>query len=256
MKIAVVQFRPVAGDIEQNIALHLMWLRLAATRSVNLVCFPELSLTGYEPALAESLSLAADDARLRVFDEFCLGHQLHAGIGLPLTSRQGVQIAQVYFGADGVRRPYAKQYLHADEQSFFVRGSRAMRIGISDDCIVPAICYEALLQDKVQQAVSMKASVYLASVAKSVDDVDRAHGFFSATARQHGLWVLMSNAVGPCDNFVAAGGTGVWRPDGRALAILGKGAMGMIIIDTVTGETELIDVNGVSEEAHNDKTMR
>ncbi len=47
MKIALAQISPVLGNPEQNLKLHLDYIRKAVSRKANLVVFPELSLTGY-----------------------------------------------------------------------------------------------------------------------------------------------------------------------------------------------------------------
>lgn len=45
-----------AGDLAANLALHLDFMRRAAEQGARLIVFPELSLSGYEPALASALA--------------------------------------------------------------------------------------------------------------------------------------------------------------------------------------------------------
>ena len=47
LKIGLAQIRPRLGDIEANLALHLQTIEEAADEGVELLIFPELSLTGY-----------------------------------------------------------------------------------------------------------------------------------------------------------------------------------------------------------------
>jgi predicted amidohydrolase len=49
MRIGAAQLRPVAGDVASNLAKHLELIDVAAALGADLVYFPELSLTGYEP---------------------------------------------------------------------------------------------------------------------------------------------------------------------------------------------------------------
>ena len=56
MKIALVQARPVKGDIEANIAAHKRLIGLAVLNGADMIIFPELSITGYEPELANELA--------------------------------------------------------------------------------------------------------------------------------------------------------------------------------------------------------
>ena len=63
MKIGVVQTRPITGDIQANIANHKQWIERAVVDGAELIIFPELSLTGYEPTLAKELATDQDDPR-------------------------------------------------------------------------------------------------------------------------------------------------------------------------------------------------
>src|SRR2546426_10096277 len=47
LRIALAQIDPVLGDLEANVARHLVWARRALARGAQLLVFPELSLTGY-----------------------------------------------------------------------------------------------------------------------------------------------------------------------------------------------------------------
>ena len=47
LKVGLAQITPKLGDIEANLALHLKIIAEAAEKGVELLVFPELSLTGY-----------------------------------------------------------------------------------------------------------------------------------------------------------------------------------------------------------------
>lgn len=55
--IASAQTCSIAGDLAANIQRHLALMVAAAEHGVQLLVFAELSLTGYEPALARSWRL-------------------------------------------------------------------------------------------------------------------------------------------------------------------------------------------------------
>ncbi|HET6361227.1 MAG TPA: nitrilase-related carbon-nitrogen hydrolase, partial [Gemmatimonadota bacterium] len=57
--IRIIQHRPVLGDLAANLADHRARARAAAEDGVDLVLFPELSLTGY--ALGDLLDAVALD---------------------------------------------------------------------------------------------------------------------------------------------------------------------------------------------------
>lgn len=66
MRIGIAQIRPSKGDIAANIERHLAFAGRAVSMNADAVFFPELSLTGYEPALAEKLATTQDDRRFDV----------------------------------------------------------------------------------------------------------------------------------------------------------------------------------------------
>ena len=50
--IAAAQSASVPGNVSRNVARHLQFAPWPAGNGAQLLVFPELSLTGYEPAIA------------------------------------------------------------------------------------------------------------------------------------------------------------------------------------------------------------
>jgi predicted amidohydrolase len=61
MKLAVAQTRPIKGNIAANLENHRKMIEIAASKGANVLIFPELSLTGYEPELSKDLATHAHD---------------------------------------------------------------------------------------------------------------------------------------------------------------------------------------------------
>ena len=230
MRIAAAQLRSSAGDVEANLAKHLAMVDEAATSDIELIFFPELSLTGYEPRLASSLAMKANDARLDALQQRSDQHDLVIGVGLPLRvettlrARIGVQIALVFFRPGLERAVYAKRILHEDELPFFVPGQDQLVLELASEAgdrrLVPAICYESLRPEHAEQAAELGADVYLASVAKPIRGLEKARLYYPAMAKRHGLAVVVANCVGPSDDFIGAGGSAAWDRSGERLAQL------------------------------------
>ena len=49
LRVALAQVNPVVGDLEGNARLVIDWIGRAREQHADLVCFPELVLTGYPP---------------------------------------------------------------------------------------------------------------------------------------------------------------------------------------------------------------
>lgn len=126
---AVAQSGSVAGDIETNIQRHLRFMELASSKGADLLMFPELSLTGYEPALARELALRTDDPRLQPMRDLARELKLVTLVGAPVRSAIAgeVLIASLVFQAGGELALYYKQHLHSGETQCLARETGARR---------------------------------------------------------------------------------------------------------------------------------
>lgn len=95
--------------------------------------------------------------------------------------------------------------------------------------------YESLQPDHSEKAYQLGANLYLASVAKSQQGVDKAIAYFPQIARKYAMPVLMVNCIGPCDDFEAAGQSTIWSKEGTMIAQL-KTEEGLLIYDTETNQ--------------------
>jgi predicted amidohydrolase len=235
MKIAAAQVRPIKGNIQKNIESHKKLVHTAAAEGAHIIVFPELSLTGYEPALSNELATNQNDERLNDLQKICNAHEIVIGAGMPTKSNAGIQISMIIFTPQLPRQTYSKQYLHEDELPYFVCGEQQVFLSVNDVKIAPAICYESLLPQHSEYASGNGAVVYMASVAKSANGVQKALQYFPDIARKYNMIVLMANCVGPCDNFESAGNTSVWNDKGLLTGQLSKTEEGLLIFDTNTG---------------------
>ncbi|MCA9984627.1 MAG: carbon-nitrogen hydrolase family protein [Anaerolineales bacterium] len=240
MKIVLVQTAPTRGDIAANLADHVAHINRAVAAGADLVIFPELSLTGYEPALAADLAMSPADARLDAFQQLSQEHNLIIGVGLPTRGETGLHISLVLFQPDGLRRAYHKRYLHADEEPFFISGPNFPTLTVAGMNVGLAICYELSIPEHALSAHEGGAALYLASVAKTAAGMDNAGQRLSEIARQYGIPALISNSVGPSDNFIGAGRSAIWDSDGRLSQALPADRPGMLVYDSETGRTEAL----------------
>ena len=231
MKMCVVQTRPLKGDIARNIVQHKKFIDLADANG-----FPELSITGYEPALAQELATVKEDRRFDDFQKIADTRKITIGIGAPTKDPAGIYISMVLFRPHAARGTYSKKYIHEDEEAFFVSGQSSNGLIVDGTNIALAICYELSIPEHSANAFKSGAKVYIASVAKTADGAERAVQILSDIAKKYSITVLMSNCVGHCDNFEAAGRTSAWNDKGALLGQLNDAAEGFLILDTKTQE--------------------
>jgi predicted amidohydrolase len=234
MKLCVAQTRPVRGDIAANVERHEGLIALAG--GADVVFFPELSLTGYEPRLAKELAIDADDRRLDTFQTISDASGVTLGVGAPTRSVPGIRITLLVFQPHKARTSYSKRYLHPDEEPFFIPGKQAITLEVDRALIAPAICYELSVPEHSENAARRGASVYMASVAKTANGLDAAIPTLAAIAQAYSVTVLMANCVGECDGCECAGKTSIWNSRASLVAQLNACDEGILMIDTDTEE--------------------
>lgn len=230
MKISIAQTRPVKGDIAANIQAHKNLIGLALLHRSEMIIFPELSITGYEPELAKELATTKDDKRFDEFQQISDLNKIIIGIGVPTKNSDGINISMVVFQPHQSRQTYSKMYLHADEEPFFVSGQGS--IDLLENNIALAICYEISIPEHSENAHRKGAEIYIASVAKTESGVTKAIENLSDIAKKYSMKILMCNSVGPNDNFIAAGKSSCWDNKGNLLGQLDANSEGLLILDT------------------------
>ncbi|RDB05630.1 carbon-nitrogen hydrolase family protein [Runella aurantiaca] len=236
MRICAVQTKPIKGDIPKNIEIHKKLIELAIANGANIIIFPELSLTGYEPELANALAVSADTSQLNDFQRISDAAHCTIGLGIPVKSDLGISISMILFQPHTARGMYSKKYLHPDEEPFFISGSSSVGLIGAQSNVALAICYELSIPEHSEIAAKNGAEIYLASVAKSAAGVEKAAQTLSDIAKNYSMTVLMSNCVGYCDNFESGGKTSVWTENGALAGQLDDKSEGFLLYDTQTNE--------------------
>lgn len=238
MKICVAQTRPIAGDIAANTDRHVQLIHEAISLKADLIVFPELSIMGYEPTLAKDLAVERDDRRFDIFQSVSETHRISIGVGVPIQSPAGIRISLMLFQPGQPRQLYAKRHLHADEEPFFVPGPPQLGLMGPDNQVALAICYELSVPEHAARAAQNGATIYLTSVAKSVDGVAKARERLRAIAREQAMTVLMANCLGMADGMDCPGLSAVWDSNGALLGQLDDVHEGILVFDTDTRTIE------------------
>jgi predicted amidohydrolase len=243
MKICAAQTSPVKGDIRANLQRHKELVVLAATQGAGMIIFPELSVTGYEPELAKHLAVELNDGSLNELQEASNNYNIIIGAGMPLNQAGGIEISLVIFQPNHPSQVYAKQHLHPDEYPFFTAAKQSgVKLVTDAPAAAFAICYEISIPSHSEQAYKNGASVYIASVAKTVHGVEKAAETLAGIAKKYRMTVLMANCTGHCDNFDCGGKSSAWHSNGLLAGQLSALEEGLLMIDTDTGAVTTIPV--------------
>lgn len=152
-----------------------------------MVVFPELSVTGYEPDLAESLATHQDDTRLDEVPRLSDKNGITIGIGLPTKDEGDTFVSMIIFQPHQERITCSKQYLYPPEEPIFKAGKNPLVLNFQTEVVSPAMCYETTNNAHCEFAKRNKATVYVASVLSSVNGIDAELKRLSEIAKNNRL---------------------------------------------------------------------
>ncbi len=238
MKICIAQTKSEKGNVKGNLENHLEFVERAIKLNADLIIFPELSITNYEPDLAKELATEIKSNIFNPFQDLSDINQITIGIGMPTKAIDGINISMLIFQHKKERIAYSKQMLHSDELPYFVCGNNQTILNINGTKIAIGICYETLHREHFLNAKNQGAEIYIASVAKPKGGIEKAYRHFPEIANEFKTPVLMSNCVGYCDSFMSVGHSAIWNKKGELTEQLDGNNQGLIIYDTKTEQTE------------------
>ena len=244
--IAVAQTCPVAGDVHANVDEHLCLARLAATEGAQVVVFPELSLTGYELGLAESLAFATDDARLSPLLDLAASQGTVLVVGAPVRIGSSLYVGAFILYPDRTVELYTKHHLGAfpanakcdscdgtvppPEATVFQPGDRNPLIRLGDSLAAVAIFADIGRPSHPQRAVERKADAYLASMFVIPSDFDGEVSKLKGYAEQYGMLTALANFGCPSGDLRSAGRSSIWSEEGKLLAQLEEKGSGIAVV--------------------------
>lgn len=240
--IAVAQTCPVRGDVPSNVEEHLRLARIGAAEGAQIIVFPELSLTGYEPALARELAFSEDDARLAPLREAAVAGSVRLIVGAPVRMGPRLHIGAFILAQDDTVMLYTKHHLGAfsesascdgvvppAESTVFDPGDRNPLVRFAGHAAAVAVCADVGRASHVEQAASRGIGAYLASMFVIPSEFESEAGKLSGYARQHSIVVALANFGSPSGGLAAAGRSSIWSEQGELLARLASSGAGIAI---------------------------
>ena len=201
MNIALVQIQSAAGRISENVERHLELSAAAEAEGANAIVFPELSITGYEPGLAQELAMESLDLRLAPLKAAAETLAIAISVGMPLQTN-GLPLISMF--------------------TFFPNG---------DDQIYSKL---KLFVELYKRAKALGASCVIASAAKSQKDIVDAHAHYSKASKKFSIVTAFANAVGPADNFISGGRSAAWNENGGLMGSMNNKEQGLLVVDTTS----------------------
>jgi predicted amidohydrolase len=228
--VAAAQSVVVKGDIAANVARHVALAERAAAEGARLVLFPELSLSGYEPALAAQLALRPDDARLAPLRDVAVRAGIVVVAGAPLVNPHGQPlIAALTFTPQAALYVYTKQYLHPGEEAAFAPGTGGNALDVDGSRVALAVCAEIAHARHAAAAAEEGARLYAASVLVSVNGYVADAALLQGYARTYRMPVLMANHGGVTGGWESAGRSALWDARGELVVAAAGGGECLLV---------------------------
>jgi NAD+ synthase (glutamine-hydrolysing) len=221
VRIALGQVNVTVGDLPGNVDKMEAWVREATGHGADLVCFPELAITGYPP---EDLVLRSSfvDANLEALDDLAARVEGRCAVLVGFVDRteRGLHNAAALLRGGRVEARYHKHRLPNygvfDEQRYFVPGERGCALRLADATLGITVCEDAWrpgppfdeYAGRVQVIPNINGSPYHRRKTHERLEV------CAARARETGAWIVYVNCVGGQDELVFDGGSIVVSPDG------------------------------------------
>ena len=223
VRIALGQIDTTVGDLDGNVEKMAEWTSRATEAGADVVCFPELAVTGYPP---EDLVLRPEFVQDNLE---ALGRlaELTAGgcavmTGFVDRSEKGRHNAAAVLSGGQVLARYHKvrlpNYGVFDEQRTFVPGEAACTVRLASSALGLSVCEDAWQaglpfdeygRERVPVVLNINGSPYHRHKIAERLDICRDR------ALESGAWIVYVNAVGGQDELVFDGGSMVVSPQGE-----------------------------------------
>ena len=232
VRLALSQFGAGLGDVDGNLARMLDAMEAAADARAELVCFPELSLSGYmlgPDDYGDALLDAVEGATRKIADRTRqLG--IAALYGAPRRGpNQRPRNAVVLAQPGGRQLVYDKTHMVTKELKVFAAGDA---FAVTEDGIGLACCYDLAFPEAIRILALRGAQVVIVPMAWEIERSFVMRGLLAARAIENVAFVVAVNQSGRVGPLRFSGGSTVVDPLGETIFTSGAEAtLGVVEID-------------------------
>ena len=241
LRVALAQVNPIVGDLDGNARMITDRIKEAREKGADVVCFPELALTGYPPEdLVLKPSFVRDNLK-QLESVVAATAGISAVVGF-VDDDGEIFNAAAFIHDKELKAVYHKVFLPNygvfDEERYFAVGHRCpifeiagIRISVSicEDCWYPAGPMAWQADHGAEVLININGSPYHAG--KRVE----REKMVAERASDYGAFVAYVNTVGGQDELVFDGNSVVFGPRGEMLAHASSFAEELLLCDINAG---------------------
>jgi NAD+ synthase (glutamine-hydrolysing) len=225
LRIAIAQIETIVGDIQGNADKIISWVHRAREADADLVCFPELAVTGYPPEdlLLMPHFIQKNLEALERISRSCQG--ICALVGF--VDREDDIFNAAALLCDGQQvATYRKQFLPTygvfDEDRYFQPGGEALVANIRGVRVGVSICEDLWYPVGPARTEALHGSAeVLVNISSSPFHVGKLafrERMLGTRASDNGVFLAYANAVGAQDELVFDGQSLILSPQGEVMA--------------------------------------
>jgi len=227
--VALVQMESVVGKIDTNLSKIKKYIDDATFHKVDIICFPELSITGYSPKISPEFAEIIPGYSSKILSQWAKEKQITILSGICEKNHNlNPYITHVVCMANGNIFTYRKTHLAPHELSFFTPGDELPIFEIPQVRFAIEICWELHFPQLTTFLSLQGAEIIFCPYASARTPKDRQqswHIFLPARAYDNRVFIASCNAIGK--DF--GGGLLICDPEGNIVIEDYQGKESMII---------------------------
>lgn len=225
MRIGIGQINPTVGDLKGNLEKIKLFVQEAEKKEVDLLCFPELALTGcpLEALLFNASFLRDNSLALQELVSFTSDKEMVVIVGY-VDCSDGIYDAAAVIYKGEIKGIYKKIHITNsetfDEERYFDRGNSYMlffikgkkvAITIGQEIFLPLLPITTLSLWGTELLINLNASPYY------IGKREQRERFLSFLAKEHSLPLVFVNSAGGQDELVFEGSSVIVNHKGEIL---------------------------------------
>lgn len=201
MKIALVSLNQVWKDKEKNYDQCVKYVDMAADRQLDLIIFPEMTLTGFTTDINE-ISEDKDSLSIEKFKELSKLNNIAIVVGIVIKDNNKALNKSIFISRTGdIIGEYSKMhpFSFAGEDKYFNGGNEIVSVEFDNFNIGLTVCYD-LRFPELYSALSKKSNVIINIANWPEKRVDHWNTLLKARAIENQVFVIGVNRIGKDGN--------------------------------------------------------
>jgi len=202
IRIAAVIFNSPVGQVQQNLDRMLPWIKKAKKEGADLICFPELNVTGYstDPVIKDSAESIPGPIS-RQLEHMARMDQIVILAGLAERDENGhIFASHLVVTPQGISGVYRKLHVAPPEHAVFSQGKQIPLFNILDVNLGIQLCYDAHFPElSTRMAVDGADVIFMPHASPRgtpQEKLDSWMRHLTARAFDNGVFIVACNQVG------------------------------------------------------------